>query len=345
MSAKPPITAAPRAKTTTLPPKAIRIPERARTEQPEVLAPRDEDKTKRTLVPAPARVTMPPVVKVPSVRPAVNPVVGHEPPPLPPRETPVASNASGLVATPALGTPPAPLVALTPTTRPAPAYPAASNYPTFAAPEDTDTTDVMPSDERFRTTASIASVRGTSHKTLLIVGGIGAALLVIFIAAISVGDDATPEVTADTTRDHAAEIVPPDAADPEPTPTGTGSSEPPETETSVPTPVRPRIAKPRTSDTRREPRASADANKAKAAYDLGTKRLIAGDTIGAVRAYLEAVTAQPTLAVAHRQLGLAYERAGDKANAMKSLRQYLRLAPREKDSQTIRERIRQLQAP
>ncbi len=79
--------------------------------------------------------------------------------------------------------------------------------------------------------------------------------------------------------------------------------------------------------------------QAKAAYNAGNQRLFAGDPQGAIRAYREALSLMPGYAPGYRGLGLAYEQAGDKANAVKALQQYVKAAPTAKDVEKIKQRI------
>lgn len=84
--------------------------------------------------------------------------------------------------------------------------------------------------------------------------------------------------------------------------------------------------------------------KARAAYNSGNQRLFAGDSAGAIRFYKESLVHYPGYVAGYRGLGLAYMQAGDKANALRSLRTYISSVPNAKDASLIRRRIKTLQA-
>ena len=83
---------------------------------------------------------------------------------------------------------------------------------------------------------------------------------------------------------------------------------------------------------------------ARVAYDAGNKRLYAGDPMGAIVKFKEALAAAPGYAAAHRGLGLAYSLGGDKAKAVAAFKAYLAASPGAKDAAKIQERIAALQS-
>jgi len=83
--------------------------------------------------------------------------------------------------------------------------------------------------------------------------------------------------------------------------------------------------------------------KARAAYSAGNQKLFAGDPAGAIKFYRQALAYYPGYVAGYRGLGLAYERQGDKTNALKALRMYVSSVPSAKDTPLIRKRIASLQ--
>lgn len=79
--------------------------------------------------------------------------------------------------------------------------------------------------------------------------------------------------------------------------------------------------------------------KARASHAAGTQRLNAGDYNGALDHYRRALSHYPAYVGAYRGMGLAYERRGDKSNALKALRMYVSIAPRATDVPALRQRI------
>lgn len=73
-----------------------------------------------------------------------------------------------------------------------------------------------------------------------------------------------------------------------------------------------------------------------------TARYMKGDFIGAEATYKRAIAADRSFASAHRGLGFVYQRAGNNAKAIESLRTYLKLAPGAKDAEAVRQRIEQM---
>ncbi len=81
---------------------------------------------------------------------------------------------------------------------------------------------------------------------------------------------------------------------------------------------------------------------AKSLYKDGLQRFVGGDTAGAITQFQAAVAREPGYAPAHRGLGLAYQRKGDRDRAGRELRRYLELAPTAADTAQIRERLENL---
>ncbi|HKE16506.1 MAG TPA: tetratricopeptide repeat protein [Kofleriaceae bacterium] len=112
-----------------------------------------------------------------------------------------------------------------------------------------------------------------------------------------------------------------------------------------------------TRATRRAPRASA-AGRGKPAevraahrhvdatpdqlYRDGARLYLDGNLDDARRKFQTAVDIAPRFAPAHRGLGLVYERAGQKALAIRSWQTYLRIAPDAPDAALIRARLERL---
>lgn len=84
--------------------------------------------------------------------------------------------------------------------------------------------------------------------------------------------------------------------------------------------------------------------RARRAYTAGNSRLFAGDADGAIRQYRQALAHYPGYVSGYRGLGLAYAQKGDRANAIKALRTYVRAAPTAKDAPIIQRRIQALSA-
>jgi serine/threonine-protein kinase len=81
---------------------------------------------------------------------------------------------------------------------------------------------------------------------------------------------------------------------------------------------------------------------ARALYKDGLGRFVAGDTGGAIGRFQDALARDPRYAPAHRGLGMAYERKGDRTRAARSFRKYLELAPTASDADQIRQRLAKL---
>ncbi len=95
-------------------------------------------------------------------------------------------------------------------------------------------------------------------------------------------------------------------------------------------------------DERARDDARAEPTSARALYKDGLGRYVAGDTSGAIDRFRAALARDPRYAPAHRGLGMAYERKGDRAGAARSFRKYLALAPTASDADQIRARLAKL---
>jgi len=83
--------------------------------------------------------------------------------------------------------------------------------------------------------------------------------------------------------------------------------------------------------------------KARGAYLSGNKRLSSGDGATAAKHFRQALGYYPGYLAAYRGLGAAYEKQGDKANAVKAYRTYLGGAPGAPDAGAIKARVAALQ--
>jgi regulator of sirC expression with transglutaminase-like and TPR domain len=87
---------------------------------------------------------------------------------------------------------------------------------------------------------------------------------------------------------------------------------------------------------------AANQARARELYNRGVRSFVEGKTTDARRAFRDAIRLDPGYAPAHRGLGLAYERSGEKRAAVKELEKYLRLAPGARDAASVRKRIERL---
>ena len=96
-----------------------------------------------------------------------------------------------------------------------------------------------------------------------------------------------------------------------------------------------------------EKAARVDPSDPQAHYYLGKITLetgASGDAInGAIAHLVSATQASPGYVPAYRELGLAYTRKGDNANAVAAFTRYVTLAPNSEDAVQIKNAIRQLQ--
>jgi len=87
-------------------------------------------------------------------------------------------------------------------------------------------------------------------------------------------------------------------------------------------------------------------DKPKSSEQLWTKKAteayLAGDFDGAQSYYKQALASNRGYAPAHKGLGFLYQRIGNKAKAIESLKNYLKLSPGAKDADSVRKRLEQL---
>jgi hypothetical protein len=93
------------------------------------------------------------------------------------------------------------------------------------------------------------------------------------------------------------------------------------------------------------PKVAGDDRAARDSYERGNQRLLTGDTAGAISAYEQAVRSAPASPSGYRGLGLAYEKAGKVAEAVRAFRHYLKLAPSSGDRELVARRLRHLLRP
>ena len=102
------------------------------------------------------------------------------------------------------------------------------------------------------------------------------------------------------------------------------------------------------STTPPEPKASGgkpseeDFRHANEAYQRGNAKLMQGNTAEAIAEFNQALKLNPKDPANHRGLGLAYEKAGKSADAIKHLKLYLKASPKANDRAIIEKRIDQL---
>jgi regulator of sirC expression with transglutaminase-like and TPR domain len=78
-------------------------------------------------------------------------------------------------------------------------------------------------------------------------------------------------------------------------------------------------------------------------YSEGLKSLLRGDTERAVERFKAALKRNPRLNLAHRGLGLAYEKLGQTAKALGAYKRYLAARPDAPDRSSIERRIEKLE--
>jgi Flp pilus assembly protein TadD len=94
---------------------------------------------------------------------------------------------------------------------------------------------------------------------------------------------------------------------------------------------------------RAEPRApEIDARDARALTAEASRLYLKGSLGPAKDLFKKAIRKQPRHAPAHRGLGLVYQKLGRNANAIRSFKTYLKLAPNADDATVIRNRIERL---
>lgn len=85
-----------------------------------------------------------------------------------------------------------------------------------------------------------------------------------------------------------------------------------------------------------------DPAKAAALSQQAMQRFMSGDNRGAIESFQAALKEDRSYAPAHRGLGLAYEKSGDRTRAARAFRSYLGLAPNARDAAQIRTRLEKL---
>ena len=88
----------------------------------------------------------------------------------------------------------------------------------------------------------------------------------------------------------------------------------------------------------------ATVARAREAYHKGNVKLFAGDDKGAIDLYRESLKIYPGYVAGYRGLGLAYEEAGQKDDALKAFHTYVRTVPSANDTPIIRRRIEHLES-
>ncbi len=85
-----------------------------------------------------------------------------------------------------------------------------------------------------------------------------------------------------------------------------------------------------------------DPYHAEKSLEIGTYYLKKGNYDAAIERFQAATRSKPNFARAYRLLGEAYEKKGDKAEAVNSYRKYLEILPSAQDAGKVRKRIEKL---
>jgi tetratricopeptide (TPR) repeat protein len=88
----------------------------------------------------------------------------------------------------------------------------------------------------------------------------------------------------------------------------------------------------------------ATVARAREAYHKGNVKLFAGDDKSAIDLYRESLKIYPGYVAGYRGLGLAYEEAGRKDDALIAFHTYVRTVPNAVDAAIIRRRIEHLES-
>jgi serine/threonine-protein kinase len=91
-----------------------------------------------------------------------------------------------------------------------------------------------------------------------------------------------------------------------------------------------------------KPAASKPVGSAADLYQTGTTAYLSGDFAAAEAAYKQALAIDRNYAPVHRGLGFLYQRTGDNAKAIDSLKRYLKLNPNASDAAAVQKRIDQM---
>lgn len=179
------------------------------------------------------------------------------------------------------------------------------------------------------------------RRGVVIAVGVAALAAVIVIFAVAGGGSKQPRADAAAALGGSAE----EPAPPPPPPVDAGAIEvatvdaaEPDAAVAVPD-VRPDEKRDRDRDRDDKPQVPASA---RALYKDGLGKFVAGDTGAAISRFQAALDRDPRYAPAHRGLGMAYERKGERSRAARSFRRYLELAPDAADAAQIRARLAKL---
>ena len=148
---------------------------------------------------------------------------------------------------------------------------------------------------------------------------------------VAAGSPATTKATTPVAT--TPEATTPDAATPEATKPGTSSRT-----KSAPEVTKPEEDKPETPEVKPDKPRGSEALLTKKA----TEQYLAGNFDAAASLYKQALASNRGYAPAHKGLGFLYQRTGNKAKAIESLRTYLKLVPAAKDADSVKKRLEQL---
>ena len=179
------------------------------------------------------------------------------------------------------------------------------------------------------------------RRKVAIAVGLAALLLIAVLIVVMSGGEAQPQAAAQV----AAAASPPARAPVAAVDAGVDADEVAVAIVPVDAGVVEAVVKPskgssdRDHDRDDEPRS---ATSARSLYKEGLGKFVGGDTGGAIGRFQAAIDRDPRYAPAHRGLGMAYERKGERARAARSFRRYLELAPAAPDAVQIRARLAKL---
>jgi len=211
--------------------------------------------------------------------------------------------------------------------------------------------------------------REIPRRLLFIVGGAAAGVILLVMIALSLLRGPKPAArpiahaaTAPAPAPAAAAVAPAPTPPPPEAPPPPQPAAPEPTEAAAPAPPRPRHTlggkkvvleydpKP-TSPAPPPPQAPtptgedpATVARAREAYHKGNVKLFAGDDDGAIALYREALKIYPGYVAGYRGLGLAFEEAGKKSDALAAFHTYVRTVPNAVDAAIIRRRIEHLES-
>ena len=218
--------------------------------------------------------------------------------------------------------------------------------------------------------------REIPRRTLFIVGGAAAGVIVLVLAVLSFSRGAksakpmpAPTIAATPAPTPAAPAV---AAPTPPAPPAAPAPATPEPAAAAPTTPEPAEAAPPPPRAHRtlggkkvvleyDPKPTsptpppaqaptpmgedpATVARAREAYHKGNVKLFAGDDVGAIALYRESLKIYPGYVAGYRGLGLAFEEAGRKDDALIAFHTYVRTVPNAVDATIIRRRIEHLES-